>query len=108
MGLFGKKRSLPPLVSDNSTPVINFNTVVEYLEGLSKQDLDKLLKVVNIYRNASKDVNKVLGIKDEPSVTINKETADESELSPADSIDFLLDEEPAEKPPTTPKKIKVD
>lgn len=105
MGLFGKKkREFAPLISDNSTPVVNFNTVVEYLEGLSKQDLDKLLKVVNIYRNANKDVNKVLGIKDEPTATITKESRDEAEIS--DELDFMLDDEPAEKPKNS-KKIKV-
>lgn len=105
MGLFGKKREFPPLLSDDSTPVINFNTVVEYLEGLSKSDLDKLLKVVNIYRNANKDVNKVLGIKDEPSVTIDKESLAEAELDSDDDIPFILDDDLVEKPKS--KKITV-
>lgn len=105
MGLFGKKkRELAPLISDEELdamgdPAVNFNSVVEYLEGLSRYEFDKLLKVVNIYRNANKDVHKVLGIKDEPTTTIVKESREEASLDEdSDIADLLEDTPPAEKP----------
>lgn len=106
MSLFGKKKKqeFPPLISDHSTPAVNFNSVVEYLEGLSRYDYDKILKVVNIWRAANKDVNKVLGIKSEPTAEITKESRDEAALDEDDDLlNFLEDEPPAAKP----KKIDV-
>lgn len=83
MGIFGSKnKEFPPLISAVETPVVNFNTVIEYLEGLSKLDYEKTLKVVNIYRNANKDVHNVLGIKEEPRFSIDKESKpDDDEIS---------------------------
>lgn len=94
MSLFNKKRvESPPTILE---PEVNFNSVVEYCEGLSKSDYDKLLKVVNIYRNANKDVCNVLGIKDEPSHAIAKETKEEAQAD----IPFIMDDVP-----TTKKKL---
>lgn len=107
MGLFGKKKQeFPPLNSALETPVVNFNSVIEYLEGLSKADYEKLLKVVNIYRNANKDVHSVLGLKLEPSTTIAKESRDEAELDEdSDIADLLEDIDPDEPKPA--KKVTV-
>lgn len=108
MGLFGKKKQeYPPLFSAQETPVVNFNSVIEYLEGLSKADYDKLLKVVNIYRSANKDVNKVLGLKDEPSTAIAKESREEAELDDDSDIADLLEDIPLEDKKAA-KKIKVN
>lgn len=99
MGIFGKKKQeFPPLFSGDETPAVNFNSVVEYLEGLSRYDFDKLLKVVNIYRAANKDVHKVLGIKDEPTTAIAKESREEAELDlEDDDLPFILDDELAKE-----------
>ena len=64
---------------------ISYDDVVTYLRDLQQQDYTKILKVVNIYRNADKDVKKVLGIK-ENSVT-DPATAD------ALAADFLSDDD---------------
>lgn len=39
----------------------NYKSVVEFLAALSDQEYKKLSKVVNIYRNAGKNVEEVLG-----------------------------------------------
>lgn len=107
MGLFGKKKELPPLLSDAEIdaelePCVNFNSVVTYLEGLSRYDYDKILKVVNIYREANKSASKVLGIKDEPSTTIDKESRSEATLD--DDLPFLEDDVPPLKTEKKPKQ----
>lgn len=101
MGIFGKqKRELPPLMSEEEIDAladpVNFDSVVSYLEGLSRSDYEKLLKVVNIYRNANKDVNKVLGIQNEPVVKIGKFRQGEPEPDDEGDGEFLNDEDVAE------------
>ena len=76
---------------------ITYDDVVTYLRDLPQQDYTKILKVVNIYRNADKDVKKVLGIKD--NHVTDPATADQLAddfLSDDDTIlgDFLEDEPP--------------
>lgn len=96
MGLFDrKKKEFPPLVSDHSTQTVNFNTVVEYLEGLSNEDYTKTLHVVSVYRGANAEANKILGNDNEPTTFI-KEPSIELE-----DIEFI--ETPA---PKTRKKAK--
>lgn len=90
MGLFRKKQPEP-------APETSYDDVVEYLRDLAQPDYTKILKVVNIYRDADKGVKKVLGIK-ENSVT-DPATADmlaEDFLADDDTElgDFLADEPP--------------
>lgn len=90
MGLFTKKQPEP-------APEISYDDVVEYLRDMAQADYTKILKVVNLYRDADKGVKKVLGIK-ENSVT-DPATADalaEDFLSDDDTMlgDFLEDEPP--------------
>lgn len=90
MGLFNKNQPAHQCE-------ITYDDVVIYLRDLPQQDYTKILKVVNIYRNADKDVKKVLGIK-ENSIT-DPATADalaEDFLSDDDTMlgDFLEDEPP--------------
>lgn len=90
MGLFNKKAKEPTSYQDT----------VDYLRDLSQQDYTKILKVVNIYREADKSVKKVLNIKDSWSETWVK---DEPEF--ADQL-LPMPDEPQEKPAPKRKKAK--
>lgn len=111
MHIFSKKKTeLPPAMSDAEIeaalePAVNFNSVVEYLEGLSKPDYEKIIKVTNIYRNADKDAAKVLGIQNEPSTVINKESRPDVLADDNDDIELLTGDEPVAKP-NQKKKVK--
>lgn len=87
MGLFGKKKlELPPLISDDELePPVNFDSVIQYLEGLNRYEYEKLLKVVNIWRKANQEVNRLLPQKVGPVIN-----AVISEASPAP---FITDDE---------------
>lgn len=117
MGLFSKKNTkkemvkLPPELEPINP--INFNSVTDYLTGLSNQEYNKILKVVDIYRDANKSVAKVLGIKAEPTTSIENEEPTEEQVedaldaiisqnAPKEIVDTelqfeLLDEDPAKK-----------
>lgn len=96
MSIFGnkKKAELPPLVltDEPEADPVNYNSVLDYLVGLSNRDYDKLCKVAAIYRTANKDAAKVLGIKDEPTSVLaeHPETTEAAELP---DIDAELDNE---------------
>lgn len=79
MGFFSKDkfRNLPPLLQageymDITSAETSKQSVIDYLTGLSNQEYTKLLKVVNIYRNADKDVKKVLNIKQNATIMTGK------------------------------------
>lgn len=84
-------------------PEINYDDVVGYLRDLAQTDYTKILKVVNIYRNADKGVKKVLNIKDVPTDINHIEPAslldDDTELG-----NFLDDEPPKPKAKKAAKK----
>lgn len=114
MGLFDRKKrvELPPLLSDEEIdaalePPVNYQSVVDYLVDLPKLDYEKLLKVVDIYRNADKDVAKTLGIKLQPTATIDKESKAESE-NVLDDITFLEDYAPPVKTSTVKVSFNKD
>lgn len=103
------KKQLPDLITDEElmgSPV-DYNTVVDYLIGLSDGDYDKVCKVANVYRNAHKDACAVLGVENEPTSFINPPEPPEEPEQPGsflDEPDFLEDDLPA---PKSKKKIKV-
>lgn len=98
---------------------VNYNSVLDYLVGLSPEDFKKMTKSAEIYRKANKDVASLIGVEDEPTTSISTEkpeisdddldamlSADKDELTTA----FLEDEIPADtkkKPQATEKKIEV-
>lgn len=98
---------------------VNYNSVLDYLVGLSPEDFKKMTKSAEIYRKANKDVASLIGVEDEPTTSISTEkpeisdddldamlSADKDELATA----FLEDEIPADtkkKPQATEKKIEV-
>lgn len=74
MGLFEKKRNDLPLLfsADELTAdaIVNYDSVLEWLTGLSDDDYTKVCSVADIYRNANKDAADALGIEKEPSTFI--------------------------------------
>lgn len=68
----------------------DFDSVTEYLVGLSVEDYTKLNKVVEVQRNARRDTAAILGTANEPSTFIDP-AADEPEF-----LDLLS--EPEDKP----------
>lgn len=83
MGLFGNKKKsklddwkpgqyLRPDGDMEIIPAaVNYESVVEFLTGLSDQDYAHIGKVVKIYRKADKDVANYLGVENEPTTFIN-------------------------------------
>lgn len=88
MALFGNKKgvALPP-------QEIGHQEVVDYLTALSRQDYDKIIKAVNIYRKADKEVAKIYPLETIPPITLGGDflSDDDTELG------NFLDDEPAKK-----------
>lgn len=80
MGLFGNKNKsdldLKPghFLFDDETEIvpepINYNTVLEYLAGLSAEDYKKVIKCAEITRKSYAEQCKVLDIENEPTTFI--------------------------------------
>lgn len=129
-GLFNKKRkdleTEPPYVLPAALlqeDPVNYNSVLDYLVGLSKTDFARIFKSATIYRDANAKVAKLLGIKDEPTTTI---VPDKAEVTDADLdkmlaadkgelIDALVETNSATKPeakkqqaPSKSKKATTD
>lgn len=58
-------RELPEILKPENP--VNYNSVLDYLTGLSKSDFAKIIKSAEIYREANAKVAKVVGVKDEPT-----------------------------------------
>lgn len=89
--MFGlkKKAERPPVVIPEAMKPedpVNYNSVLDYLVGLSDKDYKKMTGSVDIYREANKKVAKLIGVKDEPTTSI---TTERPELSD-DDLDTLL------------------
>lgn len=123
-GLFGKRKKgaiEPVTVPASMQPEdpVNYNSVLDYVVGLSDRDYKKLTASAEIYRDANKKVAKLLGIKDEPTTAISTEkppvTDDELDTMLAADPDALqaafIDDAPkappAKKAQSTDKKIEV-
>lgn len=88
---------------------VNYNSVLDYLVGLSDKDYKKMTGSVEIYREANKKVAKLVGIKDEPTTSI----APHTEVSD-EQLNDMLDADPKELKqafiddgPETPKPKKA-
>lgn len=107
MGLFGReKRELPPLISDEELfPSVNYESVMEWLLGLSAKEYSQVLEVANIHREANQKAADVLGKPNEPTTFIDDLKNRLQTVPPfiidKDPIEFLTEDE---KPKT---KIKV-
>lgn len=96
MRLFGKKRELPPLISDEELfPSVNFDSVMDWLVGLSDSEYLKVMKVADINRNANKDSHSILG-KPVPVTSLIHDPKYDLQTMPPIHIDkdpaFILEE----------------
>lgn len=99
MGLFDKKKSdLPPLISD--AELIDYNSVIDWLVGLSDADYEKVCKVADNYRASEHRACEILEVENKPTTFISPP---EPEI-PEDDIPFLLDDELAKE--TKQKALK--
>jgi hypothetical protein len=73
-----------PTILQPEDPV-NYNSVLDYLVGLSDKDYRKMTGSAEVYRKANREVAKIVGIKDEPTHALLPETPSE------DAIDAGLD-----------------
>ncbi len=116
-----KERMELPAILQPENPV-NYNSVLDYMIGLSDKDYKKLTGSAEVYRKANKDVAKIVGIKDEPTHALMPEKqTDEQVDQDLDNLlneddlttAFLEDDTPAadepKKPqaPSKPKQIDV-
>lgn len=122
--VFGVKREPQPVeipaILQPEDPV-NYNSVLDYLVGLSDRDYKKMTGSAEVYRKANKEVAKIVGVKDEPTHTLLPETPSEEaldeglnqllETDPVDLKAALENSEDAEKPKKAQspkaKEIKV-
>lgn len=114
-GLFGKRKrgaSEPVTIPASMQPEdpVNYNSVLDYLVGLSDKDYKKMTGSVDIYREANKKVAKLIGVKDEPTTSISTERQDISD----DELDTMFSAEPGDlaaafldDEPVAPKPKKV-
>lgn len=78
MSIFGSKKKEPtsPLLMDDEEvqeqlgEPVNYNTVVDWLVGLSDEDYTKVCKVAEIYRDANVKATEALGVENQPSTSI--------------------------------------
>lgn len=106
------------LFSKKTAPVAetSYQDVVDYLRDISQPDYTKILKVVNIYRDADKGVKKVLGIKENSvtnPATLESLAADFLDDDDTELGDFLNDDEPPKpaakaKSAPKPKSKKIE
>lgn len=109
MSLFSKrKKVMPALISDEELDAtcLNYNTVLEYLVGLSGDDYTKICQVAAVYRQADFEACKVLGVENEPTTFITPPEQETEPSSVGDDFIDMLEETPKAK--SKSKKIKVN
>lgn len=120
MKIFNRKDklvTLPAVLMAQEDPV-NYNSVLDWLLGLSDKDYKVMLEVVEVYRSANKTSAKLLKVKDAPTTTLAtlKPTDEEIDQALDDSlngnvpfIDPSDDEEPTPpiKPQAGSKKVEI-
>ena len=93
--LFGKRREPQPVeipaILQPEDPV-NYNSVLDWLLGLSDKDYKTMLEVVNVYRDAGKTTAKLLKIKDQPTTELLPSKPTEEEVD--SQLDDLLETHP--------------
>ena len=114
MGIFGnKKQSLPAFLDDEpieQPEAVNYNSVVDWLTGLSVEDYAKVIKISEIYREANAKTCGVLGVENGPTTFITEPEPEVPEQTDPDKIvdDELaaafLEDEP--KKPQTKVQVK--
>lgn len=116
--IFGKKREPQqveiPAIMQPEDPV-NYNSVLDWLLGLSDKDYKTLQEVVTVYREAGKTTAKLLKIKDQPTTVLlpvaqSDEQVDADldtllETNPEDLKAAFLNDTPPEKKKTNKAKV---
>ncbi len=117
----GKSAGKPVRIPESLQPAnpVNYNSVLDYLVGLSPEEFKKMTKSAEIYRKADEQVAGLIGVENEPTTTIKNETPELTD----DDLDDLLVADPKDlqsafletgpeapkvkKPQSTDKKIEV-
>ena len=92
--IFKKKRSdWKDMFSSGQTTKqkVNYEQTINYLTGLSRTDFDKIVKVAGIYRVANKEAAKIIGIKEEPTASIQEDIVEANVDATLESVqmDFI-------------------
>lgn len=101
MDIFKRKKqddlSLKPgsIWATEPEPIVDYNSVMEYLTGLSPEDYTKIMQVSNVYRQSEYEACKILGVEFTPSTFIVQPEEPDMDIA-------FLEEEP--KPKKTGKK----
>ena len=115
MGLFDRKakpsiESIPPVLTTPEDPV-NYNSVLDYLTGLSDGDYKKMTKSAEIYRAANEKVAAIVGIENEPTTALTTPKPSDEEID--DALDdalagtFVATDEPEAPKPTKAQAPKT-
>lgn len=111
MGLFRNKSNNKSgsALFDTIEPTANYDTVLEWLIGLSRAEYNKVLKVAEIHRKANQDAAAALGIANEPTTSINP-PSDKPKLSDLPKNFILDDDDELAKAflDDEPKKVKIN
>ena len=107
MGLFDRKdktKSVAEVLKPEDP--VNYNSVLDYLTGLSPEDYKKMVKSADIYRKANKDVANILDVEDKPTTQLIEPKPTDDELDAA--LDEALENPTAfiETGPESPKPTK--
>lgn len=115
MDLFKRNKKKPigdlsPVLTKADDPV-NYNSVLDYLVGLSKEDYAAMIKVTGIYRDANKKAADVLKVEDQPTSQLKPDEPTDDEIDQAldDALDADLSQigyEPTGDTPVDPKIVK--
>lgn len=92
--LFGKREAKPvvlPAILEPEDPV-NFDSVVDWMVGLSEAERKTVDQVVTIYRDANSKAAAALGVKEQPTSFIKPKKLTDKQID--DGLDGLLATDP--------------
>lgn len=112
--LIGKRQNKPvelPALLEPEDPV-NYDSVLDWIVGLSQADYDKFMAVAKIYREANQKAAEALGVKDQATTTLLRPKLTDKQID--SDLDGLLETDPkdlraaiaADKPKPAPKKAQ--
>jgi hypothetical protein len=117
MGLrdkFIKRQPQPVVLPEVLEPVdpVNYDSVLDWMIGLSEADYKVMCEVITIYRDANDKAAAAHGIKNQPTTKLKMPKLTNKQIE--DGLDSLLETHPAdlkaaiaaEKPKTTKKKVQ--
>ena len=92
--LFAKREAQPVELPDILQPEdpVNYNSVLDWLVGLSEKDYKIMQDVVGIYRQANKDAARALKVKDEPTTQLHPVPPTDEEIDAG--LDSMLEAHP--------------